>query len=105
MRRGWIREIRIELYWLKKDFFRRWKMDTPVGLVGIIAIISGLVLLVIMAQGIAEIVRGAIPWVAGSRVSTFYWSSFGYALKASFAFLIFCGSIILFFLLKLFYRR
>lgn len=105
MWRGLIREIGMELYWLKKDLFRRWKMDTPVGLVGIIVIMSALVLLVVMVQGIATVVRGSIPWVAGSRVSAIYWSSFGYALKASFALLLFFGSIILFFLLKLFYRR
>ncbi|WP_425805744.1 hypothetical protein [Desulfitobacterium sp. Sab5] len=105
MLRRLIREINIELYWLKKDFARRWKMDTPVGLMGIIAIVTGFVLFVILIQGIAEIIRGTIPWVAGSRIAETYWSSIGYALKASLAFLAFSVSIILFFLMKLFYKR
>lgn len=105
MLRRLIREINIELYWLKKDFIRRWKMDTPVGLMGIIAVMSGLVLFVILIQGIAEVIQGTIPWVAGSRVAETYWSSIGYAFKASFAFLAFSISVIVFFLLRLFYRH
>ncbi|HVJ49408.1 hypothetical protein [Desulfitobacterium sp.] len=101
----WIRNMGMDFFWMKKELIRRWKMDTPAGFMGIIAMISGLILLVIMVQGIAEVFRGAIPWVAGSKVSAIYWSSLGYALKASLAFLVFCASIILFFLLKLFYRR
>lgn len=105
MRQRWIREIGMEIFWMKKKLIRRWRMDTPAGIMGIIAVIAGLVLFILMVQGIAMVIRGAMPWVAGSKVSTIYWSSLGYALKAAFAFLVFCTSIIIFFLLKLFYRR
>lgn len=105
MRRRWIREIGMELFWLKKDLIRRWRMDTPTGIMGIIAVISAFVLLLFMVQGIAMIIRGAIPWVAGSKVSTLYWASLGYALKTTLVFLVFCTSLIVFFILKLFYRR
>ncbi len=105
MKHGWLRELEIEWFWLKKDLLRRWRLDSPVGVMGIIAIISGFALFIVMGQGIAEVIRGAIPWVAGSRVSATYWTSIGYAFKASLIFLVFCGSLIVFFLLKLFYRR
>lgn len=105
MRHRWMREIGMEIYWIKKELIRRWRMDTPAGIMGIIAVISGLVLFIIMVQGIALIIRGAIPWVTGSKVSAIYWSSLGYALKAALAFLVFCTSIIIFILLKIFYRR
>lgn len=105
MRQRWIREIGMELFWLKKDLIRRWRLDTPTGIMGIIAVISGLVLLIFMVQGIAMVIRGAIPWVAGSKVSAIYWTSLGYAIKATLAFLAFSTSVIIFFLLKLFYRR
>lgn len=100
-----IRELRIEFYWMKKEMVRRWHLDTPVGVMGIIALLSGIALFVVIVQGIAKVIRGAIPWVAGSTVGTLYWSSIGFALKASFIFLVFCSSVIIFFLLKLYNRR
>ncbi|AHF05754.1 hypothetical protein [Desulfitobacterium metallireducens] len=105
MRHRWIHEIGMEIFWMKKELIRRWRMDTPTGIMGIIAVTSGFVLLIFMVQGIAMVIRGAIPWVAGSKVSALYWSSLGYALKATLAFLVFCTSIIVFILLKIFYRR
>jgi uncharacterized protein (DUF697 family) len=90
---------------MKKEMVRRWHLDTPVGVMGIIALLSGLALFVVIVQGIAKVIRGAIPWVAGSTVGAVYWSSIGFALKASFIFLIFCSSVIIFFLLKLYYHR
>lgn len=100
-----VRELMIELYWMKKEMIRRWHLDTPVGVVGIIALLSGAALFMIIGQGIAKVIRGAIPWVAGSTVGAVYWSSIGFALKASFIFLLFCSSLIIFFLLKTYYRR
>lgn len=100
-----IRELRIETYWMKKEMIRRWHLDTPVGVVGIIALLSGVALFMIIGQGIAKVIRGAIPWVAGSTVGAVYWSSIGFALKASFIFLLFCSSLIVFSLLKTYYRR
>jgi len=100
-----IRELRIEFYWMKKEMVRRWHLDTPVGVMGIIALLSGIALFMLIGQGIAKVIRGAIPWVAGSTVGAVYWSSIGFALKASFIFLLFCSSLIFFFLLKMYYRR
>ncbi|MEA4901294.1 hypothetical protein [Desulfitobacterium sp.] len=100
-----LHEIKIELYWFKKELSRRFRMDTPIGIMGIIALISGALLLLSLIQGIAAVIRGAIPWVAGSNVSSIYWSSFGYALKISLIFIAFSVSITLFFLLKIFHRR
>jgi hypothetical protein len=100
-----IRELSIESYWLRKEIVRRWRLDTPVGVVGIIALVSGIALFMVTVQGIAKIIRGAIPWVAGHTVGTLYWSSLGFALKASFVFILFCSSLIFYFLLKMNYRK
>lgn len=104
MRHRWIHEIEIEIFWMKRKLIQRWRMDTPSGIMGIIVVISGIVLFVFMVQGVAMVIRGAMPWVAGSKVSSIYWSSLGYALKAALAFLVFCTSVIIFFLIKLFNR-
>jgi hypothetical protein len=98
------REIMMEFYWIKKDIIRRWRLDTPVGVMGIIAIVSGITLSIFICQVVAKIIRGAIPWVAGSTVGALYWSSIGLALKVSFIFIIFCSSLILYFLLKIYNR-
>ena len=100
-----LREIRIELYWIKKELTRRWHLDTPLGVVGIITLISGLGLFLLIGQGIAKIFRAAIPWVTGTSVGTIYWSSIGFALKASFLFLLFSTSLLLLLWLKTRYRK
>lgn len=99
------RELRIEIYWLKKELTRRWYLDTPLGVVGIIAVISGLALFILIAQGVAKIFRAAIPWVNGSAVGAIYWTSIGFALKVSFVFLLFCTSLIFLLWLKSRMRR
>ena len=100
-----VRELKIESYWIKKEMIRRWHLDSPVGVVGIIALLSGVALFIIIGQGIAKIIRGAIPWVAGSSVGAVYWSSIGFAIKASFVFLLFCSSMVIFIFLRSYYRR
>jgi hypothetical protein len=100
-----VRELKIEIYWLKKEMTRRWHLDSPIGVMGIIVVLSGAALFIMIGQGIARIIRGSIPWVAGSTVGAVYWSSIGFAIKVSFTFLIFCVSIILFIFLKMNYRR
>jgi len=99
------RDLKIELYWMKKHLKRRWHLDTPVGVMGIIAILSGLALFVIIGQGLATMFRGAMPWVNGTNVSVVYWSSIWFAIKAGFVFLLFCSSLVFFFLFKMYYRR
>lgn len=100
-----VRELRRELYWLKKALTRRWPLDTSVGIVGVIAVLSGLGFFLLLGQGIAKIFRASIPWVAGTSMSTMYWFSIGLALKMSFVCLVFITSLLLLLWLKIHYRR
>lgn len=90
---------------MKRDILRRWPLDTPTGVVGILTLISGILLLIVLGDGIAHVFRGFVPWVSGSRVGEIYWQSVGFGIKISFIFLLFSGSLITFFLLKFFERR
>jgi len=105
MWRRWIRDLGIELHWVKRDIIRRWNLDTLVGSVGILTLISGLLLLVVLGDGIAHAFRAFMPWVSGSRVGEVYWQSIGFGIKISFMFLLFMGSLIFFILLKFSNRR
>ena len=101
----WIRELNIELYWVRRNIVRRWRLDTSTGIMGMLTLISGLLLFVVIGNGISQIFRWFVPWVSGSRVGEVYWQSIGFGIKTSFIFLIFIGSLIIFFLLKLSGRR
>jgi len=105
MWRRWIRDLSLEFHWAKRDIIRRWRMDTPAGTVGILTLISGLLLLVVIGDGIAHAFRAFIPWISGSRVGEVYWQSIGFGMKTSFMFLLFSGSLILFIVLKFSERR
>ena|SRR5665647_1915574 len=101
----WIRDLSVELHWTRRNIIRRWRLDTPTGVMGILTLISGLLLFVVIGNGISQIFRSFVPWVSGSRVGEVYWQSIGFGIKTSFIFLIFSGSLIIFFLLKLSGRR
>ena len=101
----WIRNLSIELYWMKRNIVRRWRLNTPTGVTGTLTLISGLLLFVVIGNGISQIFRSFVPWVSGSRVGEVYWQSIGFGIKTSFIFLIFSGSLIIFFLLKSSGRR
>lgn len=105
MWRRWLRDLRLELHWKKRNVIRRWRLDTPTGVMGIIALISALLLFVIIGNGISQIFRSFVPWVSGSRVGEVYWQSIAFGIKTSFTFLIFCSSLIIFFLLRFPRRR
>lgn len=105
MWRRWIRDLSVELYWIRRNIIRRWRLDTPTGIMGILTLISGVLLFVLIGSGISQIFRSFVPWVSGSRVGEVYWQSIGFGIKTSFIFLIFSGSLIIFFLLKLSGRR
>lgn len=105
MWRRWIRDLSVELHWTRRNIIRRWRLDTPTGVMGILTLISGLLLFVVIGNGISQIFRSFVPWVSGSRVGEVYWQSIGFGIKTSFIFLIFSGSLIIFFLLKLSGRR
>ena len=57
----WIRDLRVELYWMKRDLSRRWQLDTPTRVVGILTLILGVLLLIVIGDGVAHIFRGFIP--------------------------------------------
>lgn len=99
------REFGLELEWMKRDIIRRWRLDTPTGVMGILLIVSTVLLFVVVSGGIAYIFRSFVPWVSGARVGEVYWYSLGLGLKVSFLFLLFMGSLVMFFLLKLNERR
>lgn len=101
----WIRDLSVELYWMRRNIIRRWRLDTPTGVMGIITLVSALALFVVIGNGISQIFRSFVPWVSGSRVGEVYWQSIGFGLKTSLIFLIFSGSLIIFFLLKISGRR
>jgi hypothetical protein len=101
----WLRDLSVELYWMRRNIIRRWRLDTPTGVMGILTLISGLLLFVVIGNGISQIFRSFVPWVSGSRVGEVYWQSIGFGIKTSFIFLFFSGSLIIFFLLKLSRRR
>jgi len=105
MWRRWIRDLSIELHWMKRNIMRRWQLDTPTVVMGIIAIISGVLLFIVIGNGISQIFRSFVPWVSGSRVGEVYWQSIGFGIKTSFIFLCFSSSFIIFILLKLSRRR
>jgi len=100
-----IRVLNIELQWIKQDIIRRWRLDTPTGVMGILLLISGVLLFVVIGGGFAYIFRSFFPWVSGSRVGEVYWYSLGFGIKTSFLFLLFIGSLVTFILLKLSERR
>jgi len=105
MWRRWLRDLRLELHWKKRNVIRRWRLDTPTGVMGIITLISALLLFVVIGNGISQIFRSFVPWVSGSRVGEVYWQSIRFGFMTSFVFLVFSGSLIIFFLLKLSRRR
>ncbi|MHB8126762.1 MAG: hypothetical protein ACYDEJ_14245 [Desulfitobacteriaceae bacterium] len=99
------REVAIEFYWLKKEILRYWKLDTPTGVMGILTIISGIALLVVIAQGATLIFQSFIPYVSGPRMGQTYWSSVSFGIKVSLTLMLFFSSFIIFLMLKLFRRR
>jgi len=100
MLKHWQRDLRIFGYWIKRELIRRWKLDTPLGIMGIIALITGIGLMVIIGQSFAALFRAMIPWVAGHKVAEVYWTSVAFAVKVSIVFLIFTVSVLLYFFMR-----
>ena len=105
MWRRWISDLSVAFHWMKRDIICRWRLDTSTGVMGILTLISGLLLLVVIGDGIAHIFRSFVPFVSGSRVGEVYWQSIGFGIKTSLIFMIFVGSLIILLLLKLSERR
>ena len=105
MWRRWIRNLTIELDWMKLGIIRRWRLDTPTGVLGTIILISGVLFFIIIGTGIARIFRSFVPWVDGTRVGEVYWQSLSFGFKASILLLIFGGALMAYLFLKFTDRR
>lgn len=105
MRGRWTDTLKIEFHWWKRDVIRRWRLDTPIGMSGILVIVSGILLLIVLGNGAAHIFRFFVPWVSGSRIGDIYWQSIGFGIKASIIFILFCTSLIAFIAFKFSERR
>lgn len=101
----WIRNLSIEIQWMRRNIVRRWRLDTPAGVMGILTALSALLLIVVIGNGISQIFRSYVPWVSGTRVGDVYWQSIGFGIITSFLLLVFCGSLIIILIHKLFGRR
>ncbi len=101
----WLDSMKIEFHWWKRDIIRRWRLDTPLGMSGILLIISGVLLLFVLGNGAAHLFRFFVPWVSGSHIGDVYWQSIGFGIKASLTFMLFCVSLIAFIVFKLSERQ
>ena len=105
MRSKIIQELSIELRLIRRYIIRRWQLDTPIRLMGIIVILSGLLLVIIIGNAVAHLYRLFVPIVSGLRVEEVYWSSLGFGIKISLTFAIFVSSLCIFLLLKCFVQK
>jgi len=99
------RELLFEYYWWKRQSGKKWSMDSPLGIMGILLITSGIIILLIIGQAFASVFRNMVPIVGGTQVAGVYWSSVVLAIKFSFAFLVFIVVIILIVLTRVSRRR
>jgi len=99
------RELLIEYYWWKRHTVKKWPLDSPFGLMGILFITSGILLMVILGQAFAAIFRNMIPMVNGTQVAGVYWSSIFFALKISIVFMICFVTMIFILYFKFFGRK
>ncbi len=99
------RELLIEYYWWRRHTVKKWRLDSPVGVVGILLITSGIILTIIIGQAFAALFRNMMPLVSGTQVAGAYWSSVFFALKISIVLMIFIISIIVFLFLRFSRRR
>ena len=95
------RELLIEYYWWKRHSVKKRRLDSPLGVMGILFIASGIFLLIIIGQALAAIFRNMIPLVSGTQVAGTYWSSVFFALKISLVLLVFIISMIVMLYFKL----
>lgn len=99
------RELLIEYYWWKRQKVRRRGADSSFGVLGILFIASGIILMLLIGQGLALFFRSMIPLVSGPQIAGTYWSSVFLALKASLFFMVFIVSLIIILFFKFTGRR
>jgi ABC-type multidrug transport system fused ATPase/permease subunit len=105
MWRRWLDNLYIELYWRKRVLVRRWHLDTPTRMSGILVLTTGVLLLFILGNGAAHVFRAFVPWVSGSRIGDVYWQSISFGIKITLMFLLFCASVIALIIFKFTERR
>ena len=99
------RELLIEYYWWKRHSVKKWSLDSPLGIMGILLIIAGVIIMIIIGQAFATIFRSMIPVVGGNQVAGVYWSSISLAIKFSLALFIFFSCIVVIIYLKFLRRK
>jgi len=99
------RELLIEYYWWKRHSVKKWSLDSPLGIMGILLIIAGIIIMIIIGQAFATIFRSMIPVVGGNQVAGVYWSSISLAIKFSLALFIFFSCIVVIIYLKFLRRK
>ncbi len=99
------RELLIEYYWWKRHSVKKWSLDSPLGIMGILLIIAGVIIMIIIGQAFATIFRSMIPVVGGNQVAGVYWSSISLAIKFSLALFIFFICIVVIIYLKFLRRK
>lgn len=91
---------RPDWYRLKQDIMKRLRLNTSTGLIGMVMGIAGIMLLTTLVMGFAKVYRNMFLWVSGSRVNEVYWESIRFGLQAGVFLLLFCGSVIIYFIVK-----
>lgn len=99
------RELLIEYYWWKRHATKKRRLDSPLGVMGILPITLGIVLMIIIGQAFAAFFRNMIPLVSGTQLAGAYWSSIFFALKASLVFIFLIVFMIVILFLKLTQRK
>lgn len=94
------RELLVEYYWWKRHAVKKRRLDSPLGVMGILLITSGIFLMIIIGQAFAAMFRNMMPLVSGTQVAGAYWSSVLFALKFSLVLMAFIVFIIVFLYLK-----
>ncbi|MGI6450670.1 MAG: hypothetical protein ACOX3R_10370 [Desulfitobacteriia bacterium] len=99
------RELLIEYYWWKRHRGKKRRLDSPLGGMGILLIILGIIVLVIIGQIIAAFFRSFIPLVSGAQVAGAYWSAVFLAIKVSFFLLLLLAGLLIILFLRLTGRK
>lgn len=99
------RELLVEYYWWKRQNIKKKRSDSPIGIMGILLIVSGILIMVLFGQGIAAMLRSMIPVVNGTQIAGAYWSSVFFAVKITLALILLLISVAFYIVLKLFGRR
>lgn len=99
------REIFIEYYWWKRHSVKKRRADSPLGLMGILFIISGIFLMILIGQAFATMFRSMMPIVSGTQIAGAYWSSVFFALKVCIILIVLIVSMIGFLIYRFSKRR